>query len=135
MKAIKILRAEARMSSAELGRLSGVGRATISRLENGKVKPHPATVGRIADALGIDATDIYLMEEMLSRPKAQGPEQPRSSDETGLLLAEYVIRSRQTERTRVLAKQGERKVTRRSAEEGTIRRRKTSTREGDVTTR
>lgn len=41
------------VSQEELQRRTGMSRTTISSLENGKQSPHPSTVRRLAEALGV----------------------------------------------------------------------------------
>lgn len=45
-------------SLQDLARYSGVHRQTIYNLEAGRRKPHPATVRKLADALGVDPLDL-----------------------------------------------------------------------------
>ena len=42
----------------DLADKSGVHRNTISKLENGKGGAYPETIRRLADALGVDPTDL-----------------------------------------------------------------------------
>ncbi len=42
----------------ELADKSGVHRNTISKLENGKGGAYPETIRRLADALGVDPTEL-----------------------------------------------------------------------------
>ena len=74
LKALRIARAEAGLSTVELARRAGVGRDTISRLERGKSEPQAATLRKLAEALGTTVEDLYAMEERLS-PLA--PAEPR----------------------------------------------------------
>lgn len=50
------------MSSAELQREAAISDVTLCKIRNGTQKPRPATVGRIARALGIDPTEIIEQE-------------------------------------------------------------------------
>lgn len=46
------------LSKKELCDLSGVDVVTLSRIINGSQNPRPATIGRIAKALGVDVTEL-----------------------------------------------------------------------------
>ncbi len=70
VRAIKVLRAERGMTGTELGRRSGVRREEISRIEHGHYEPSAPSMQKIASALGVDAREIYLLEEQLDAPKA-----------------------------------------------------------------
>lgn len=53
------------LSRADLAYRSGVSEATIKRIEERKVSnPRPITVRRLAEGLGIEATDLRPSEEM-----------------------------------------------------------------------
>jgi len=58
---LKVWRTRKKMSIQELADKSGVDRATISRIEHGRSKPYGQTLGKLAEALEVDATE--LMEE------------------------------------------------------------------------
>lgn len=49
-------------SATELSLKTGISTNSISKIKNGKRKCRPATVGRIAAALGVDVTEIIEME-------------------------------------------------------------------------
>jgi putative transcriptional regulator len=70
VRAIKVLRAEAGLTGIELGRMSGVPRETISRLEHGHYDPTAPVLHKLAKALGVEVRDIYLLEGELDAPKA-----------------------------------------------------------------
>ena len=58
-KYIADLRLERGMSQRELAEKSGLSNTEISRLENGKrVKPSPATLRGISEALGVEYSDL-----------------------------------------------------------------------------
>ena len=59
MDGLKALRERRLMTQEELARASGVGIATISRLETGKVKPSLKTIRTLAKPLGISAEELY----------------------------------------------------------------------------
>lgn len=50
------------MSSADLQKEAEISDVTLCKIRNGTQKPRPATVGRIARALGVDPTEIIEQE-------------------------------------------------------------------------
>lgn len=47
------------LSMGDLERMSGVSRATVGMIERGLVAyPHPATIRKLADALGVDPREL-----------------------------------------------------------------------------
>lgn len=61
MIGLRFWRQAAGLTQRELATLSGVERAQISRIEQGHVEvPRPATVRKLADALGVDPIDLLL---------------------------------------------------------------------------
>lgn len=57
-EALRNLRQTKGHSTRTLAGVAGITHATISRLESGSVAVFPATAKRIADALGVEITDI-----------------------------------------------------------------------------
>ncbi len=55
---LKEARRRAMLSQEELSELTGVGRATISNLENEERTAQPRTVRRLAEALGVESVDL-----------------------------------------------------------------------------
>ncbi len=55
---IRALRARRALSLTDLSEMSGIGRVTINRIENGKQRPHPRTVRALAEALGVDVEEL-----------------------------------------------------------------------------
>jgi len=55
---LKRLRQQRVLSLTDLARLSGVNRITINRIENGKQKPLPRTIRKLAEALQVDVEDF-----------------------------------------------------------------------------
>lgn len=47
------------MSQAALGEKAGVSQAAICQIETGQTKPRLTTVFRIADALGVDVSELF----------------------------------------------------------------------------
>lgn len=60
LKRLRKLRA---MSQDELAEASGVGRATISRLERGKGSAHGRTIRALAETLGIEPSELISERE------------------------------------------------------------------------
>ncbi len=59
LKALRQLRA---LSQQELSERSGVGRATISRIERGETGAHGRTLRRLASALGVGVEELVEVE-------------------------------------------------------------------------
>jgi transcriptional regulator with XRE-family HTH domain len=59
LKALRQLRA---LSQQELSERSGVGRATISRIERGETGAHGRTLRRLAEALGVGVEELVRVE-------------------------------------------------------------------------
>jgi transcriptional regulator with XRE-family HTH domain len=55
---LKEARQRAMVSQEELSRITGVGRATISNLENEERTAQPRTVRRLAEALGVEPMNL-----------------------------------------------------------------------------
>lgn len=55
---IKELREEAVYGQAELARAAGISAACLWLIENGKRDPRPATIRKIARALGVQPTSL-----------------------------------------------------------------------------
>ena len=60
---LKLAQARACLSVNDLVNKTGLGRATVSKTLNGKVKATPKTIGLIAKALNIDVSEIISEEE------------------------------------------------------------------------
>ena len=60
---LKLAQARACLSVNDLVNKTGLGRATVSKTLNGKVKATPKTIGLIAKALNIDVTEIISEDE------------------------------------------------------------------------
>jgi transcriptional regulator with XRE-family HTH domain len=58
MERLKTLRRLRAMSQEELAEESGVGRATISRIERGETGAHGRTLRRLAAALGVGVEEL-----------------------------------------------------------------------------
>lgn len=61
---IRALRRERHLTQAQLGRMAGLQRPNISRLEAGTHLPSLLSIQRVADALGVTVSDIVAMPTM-----------------------------------------------------------------------
>lgn len=59
---IRVLRAEKNMSQAELAKATGVSRQAINTIENDRHDPSVSLAFRIADALGVPITEVFIHE-------------------------------------------------------------------------
>ena len=59
---LRTLRRLRAMSQEELAQESGVGRATISRIERSETGAHGRTLRRLAAALGVDVAELVHVE-------------------------------------------------------------------------
>jgi transcriptional regulator with XRE-family HTH domain len=59
------------MNQVDLARASGVAQNTISEIETGRREARPATLGKLARALGVDIADFF--EEPTYAKKARSP--------------------------------------------------------------
>ena len=66
MEEIRRIRKERGLTQRELGGLSGVDQATISMAESGRRQPHLETLGRLADALGVEVRDFFPEAQVVS---------------------------------------------------------------------
>ena len=62
---IRVLRAERRLSQAELAELVGVSRNSINSVENGKFDPSLPLAFRIAHVFGRTVEDIFDQSEVI----------------------------------------------------------------------
>ena len=62
---LKVLRKRRALSLSELALLSDVGRVTINRIENGKQKPMPRTIRRLAQALEVSVEELTSGQGLL----------------------------------------------------------------------
>ena len=67
-------RVEKRVTIRELAAKAGLTHATVSRLENLKHPAYPLTAKALADALGVQVSDL-LGEEEQETPEADPPEE------------------------------------------------------------
>jgi len=59
---IKKLRQQQALSLSDLAKLTKLSRVTINRIENGKQKPMPRTIRRLAKALGVSVQEFTSEE-------------------------------------------------------------------------
>ena len=62
MERLKMLRRLRAMSQEELAEESGVGRATISRIERGETGAHGRTLRKLAAALSVGVEELVRLE-------------------------------------------------------------------------
>ena len=55
---LKLIRERKALTQRELAEKAGINRVTITRIENGYDQPFPATVRKLADALGVRPEDL-----------------------------------------------------------------------------
>ena len=67
---IRVLRAERRMSQADLAEIVGVSRQAINAIENCKHEPTLPLGFRIAKALGVDIQEVFDPDDDHSRGKS-----------------------------------------------------------------
>jgi transcriptional regulator with XRE-family HTH domain len=60
---LRRLRVAARTSLSELARATGVGKATLSAIENGRGNPTVETLAALAAALGVPVVDLLAVPE------------------------------------------------------------------------
>jgi transcriptional regulator with XRE-family HTH domain len=74
------LRAERNWSLDDLAKLSGVSRATLSRLENAAVSPTTSVLGKLCVAYGLPMSRLMRMVEQDFAPRVPRAEQPVWTD-------------------------------------------------------
>ena len=77
---LKALRAQRGWSLDELARLSGVSRASLSRLENAEVSPTASVLGRLCAAYGLTMSRLMRMVEDEFPPLVRRAAQPVWTD-------------------------------------------------------
>ena len=76
METVKRIRTMRGMNQVDLAKASGVAQNTISEIELGKREARPATLKKLADALGVEIVDLF--EE--AHPLAQAPPEPQAQE-------------------------------------------------------
>lgn len=70
---LKILRIKARMNQAEAAEKVGVTQAALCDWENGKYKPKPASVAKLAELYGVsEARILKAVDEAVKEAKQNG---------------------------------------------------------------
>ena len=82
LEELRRIREEVGLSQTQLARESGVDRATINKIEQGKRSPSIATLESLSRTLGVEIADFF--------PKAQSP-LPLEESAAGALLLEKVL--------------------------------------------
>lgn len=59
---VKKLRQQQALSLSDLAKLTKLSRVTINRIENGKQKPMPRSIRRLAKALGVNVQELTSEE-------------------------------------------------------------------------
>ena len=62
MNNLRKLRNKRALSLTDLSRISGVNRITINRIENGKQKPMPRTIRKLAKALQVKVEELMVID-------------------------------------------------------------------------
>ncbi len=65
-----MFRIRAGLTQQELAERVGVSQAAINRYETGERSPRPATLGRLADVLGVQEWDLIYAEQVMERRHA-----------------------------------------------------------------
>jgi transcriptional regulator with XRE-family HTH domain len=72
VESVRRLRRERGLSQQELADKAGIGQDSISAIETGKHEPHPRTLRKLANALGVEVADFF--REPALAGKAEAPE-------------------------------------------------------------
>ncbi len=68
MEAIRVFRVKKGLTQAGLAEVAGVSSASmISHYEGGRFDPNPATLAKLAEALGVTEYELRYAEEILAR--------------------------------------------------------------------
>jgi transcriptional regulator with XRE-family HTH domain len=59
MESVRRMRREKGLSQQELADLAGIGQDSISAIETGRHEPHPRTLRKLANALGVEVVDFF----------------------------------------------------------------------------
>lgn len=66
---LKRLREQRVLSLTDLAQIAGVNRVTINRIENGKQKPIPRTIRKLAEALRVSVEELASEQSMSTRQR------------------------------------------------------------------
>jgi transcriptional regulator with XRE-family HTH domain len=88
---LKKLREAKNLTQEQLSEISGVARPVISEFENGKRRPSPRTIGKLAEALGCDYIKLLTGKDEIEAQKRPISEQERQEflKEAGILTSDY----------------------------------------------
>ncbi len=81
MESVRRLRRERGLSQQELADKAGIGQDSISAIETGKHEPHPRTLRKLANALGVEVADFF--REPALAGKADAGAEPSVYTKTG----------------------------------------------------
>jgi transcriptional regulator with XRE-family HTH domain len=65
---LRYLRAQLGITQLQLSQESRIGRAYLSRLENGRILPRYATLVRVAEGLGVEVADLVRSSTRFRKP-------------------------------------------------------------------
>jgi transcriptional regulator with XRE-family HTH domain len=71
--AMQRARLNAGLSIRGLAETTGIARDTLTRIEAGEQRPFPATVKRIADALGVTVLDLVVLDDLDQPDQGEKP--------------------------------------------------------------
>ncbi len=91
MESVRRIRRERGLSQQELADKAGIGQDSISAIETGKHEPHPRTLRKLANALGVEVADFF--REPALAGKAEAPEAGRPKVLRPRSLAELLERA------------------------------------------
>ncbi len=72
MERLKKVRLKENMTQQELAAATGLTQGTLSRLENGRRRPRPKTLRRLAEALGVEPEELDPELAVAYRPRPAG---------------------------------------------------------------
>ncbi len=70
MESVRRLRRERGLSQQELADKAGIGQDSISAIETGKHEPHPRTLRKLANALGVEVADFFREPALAGKAEA-----------------------------------------------------------------
>ena len=116
METVKRIRTMRGMNQVDLAKASGVSQNTISEIETGRREARPATLGKLARALGVDIADFF--EEPTYAKKARSPLSAERAQESRTQLTPLTARAEQPPAKITLSVTDIRDVIRRAWEQG-----------------
>ena len=73
---LRYLRAQSGLTQAELSTRTAMGRAYLSKIENGKILPHYLTLVRLATCFGVSPAELVRVEV---RTDSNGSKEPKQA--------------------------------------------------------